>query len=80
MGITKTLELVEQFANETEDGVWSELLTGLLSIATLLQEWEQRPDLVVTFNRWRQRLYEPMFLKLGWTPKSGERTLLQIGI
>lgn len=30
MSITKSLWLVEQFANETEDGVWSELVVTLL--------------------------------------------------
>ena len=65
---TEFLKLAEQFRNETNYTVWSDLTASLSNLAKLLQN----TGFYSSFQTFCVKLYEQVASKVGWDPKEGE--------
>ena len=62
------LKVAQAFVNETNYTVWSDLLSGLALLSTLVQYTDYHAD----FKRYNCQLLSGIAEKLGWDPVSGE--------
>ena len=62
------LKVAQAFTNETNYTVWSDLLSGLALLSTLVQYTDYHAD----FKRYNCQLLAGIAAKLGWDPVSGE--------
>lgn len=66
------VRIAESFCNEKEYTVWSNLLGNLSSVSLLLQERRGPKAELEAFDRFMQKLLEPIVEKLGWFSQPGE--------
>ncbi|XP_068751963.1 puromycin-sensitive aminopeptidase-like [Montipora capricornis] len=65
---TEFLKLAEQFTNEANYTVWSDLTANLSGLATLLQNTAS----YASFQAFCKKLYEQISREVGWEPKKDE--------
>ena len=76
MSTAEVVRITESFRNETEYTVWSTLIGNLEHVSLLLQERRGPKAELDAFDRFTQKLLEPIGEKLGWFTQPGESTPL----
>jgi puromycin-sensitive aminopeptidase len=66
---TQVLQLLEAFKEEDQYSVWSGITPALGEIGAILDY----TDFHDAYNVWGRRLMMPLFSKVGWQPKAGEK-------
>lgn len=65
----QVLQLLEAFKEEDQYSVWSGITPSLGEIGAILDY----TDFHDAYNVWGRRLLMPLFSKIGWQPKTGEK-------
>ena len=76
MSTAEVVRITESFRNETEYTVWSTLIGNLSHVSLLLQERRGAKAELDAFDRFTQKLLEPICQKLGWFTQPGESTYI----